>query len=198
MKTLVSILGADIWNDNGVWRTNGLNGPGDHSGVTLDRFRVVAGAYLFEQSPDGTAFIVQGGLAQENKPSIAAVMKKELLELGVPEAAVLLEEKSHSSHTQLLELQTLAVREQPEHINIVSNEWHLPRLRAMLECLPELSKLCKMAPTFVEAEDVLVRQRPHEWSDSINKIRGRADVLKRIEKEELGAAQIRNGTYTFR
>ncbi|OGC86112.1 hypothetical protein A3D70_01820 [Candidatus Adlerbacteria bacterium RIFCSPHIGHO2_02_FULL_54_18] len=197
MKKLISILGADIWNDGGVWRTNGLDGPGDQSGVTLDRFRVVAGAYLAESQKDVT-LLVQGGYAEGSRPSIASVMQKELIEFGVPVHQILLEEQSHSSYVQLLELQKIAVRERPAHLQIISNEWHLPRLKAMLEYREELSTLHTMHPEFIAAEEVLVREYPEEWQDTIAAVRKLPAVLARIKKEQQGAEQIRDGTYRFR
>jgi hypothetical protein len=199
MTTCVSVLGGDIWDDNGTWRSNGLDGPGDAAGVTLDRFRVIAAAYLMEtrESNDVLTYIAQGGTEKDTRPSIASVLRRELIDLGVPLSAILVEEVSQSSYTQLLELQKIVIERKPDRIKIISNEWHIPRLEAMLATLDVLSELRALNPEFVTAEEVLVRTHPKEWGRIIEEVRTRPDVQARIEKEKRGVTQINDGTYQF-
>ncbi|MEK7613236.1 MAG: YdcF family protein [Patescibacteria group bacterium] len=197
MKTLISVLGADLWFKDGRWQTQDLDAPGDHSGVTLDRWRVIAGSYLFEKDPTST-LLAQGGLATADRPSLASVIRDELVELGIPPQKISLEETSHSSYSQLVELQRVALKEGPKKIFIISNEWHLPRLQAMVEVCEALAPLRRLDHQFVAAEEILLREHPTKWKEIVKETRVRADIAARIQKEHQGVEQIRNGTYQFR
>ena len=197
MDTLISILGGAIWNDHGVWQTNGPDGPGDPDGVTNDRFRVLAGAYLYQKNPTYTTLLAQGGLAKGLRPSIARVIRTELKALDVPEDHILLEERSVSTFSQLFELKLIVVKEQPEHILIISNEWHLPRIEAMIKWIPELRELSEQKPHLVAAEEILLQEREKDWRVIIETLRQRDDMISRISKEQKGVKQIQAGTYRY-
>lgn len=189
--TLLSLLGGVIWNHQGVWQTSGLDGPGDDVGSTYDRFRVLAAAYLYHKNSASMTLLAQGGLATSTKPSIAYVMKEELRALDVPAEAILLEERSYSTFSQLNELNL----QSPRDLIILSNEWHLPRIRAMIELLPELENLQVQNPQLVAAEEILLQEDPHKWRAIIDAIRQRKDILARIKKERQGIEQLKAGTY---
>lgn len=194
VEILLSILGGVIWENKGVWQTNGLDGPGDSLGATFDRFRVLAGASLYKKNPTSMTLLVQGGLAKDKRPSIAQVIKEELIALKVPAKAIWLEERSHTTFTQLNELK----KQSPQQLLILSNEWHLPRIRTMIELLPDLQALRAQNPQLLSAEEILLQEDAPKWRAIIETIRQRKEMQARIEKEFEGIEQLKAGTYHFK
>jgi hypothetical protein len=197
MKTLISILGGAIWYDQGHWQTNGIDGPGDGRGLINDRFRVLAAAYLYQKNHANTLLLAQGGLATENRPSIASVMKQELEALSVPKDVILVEEHSFSTFSQLYELKHY-IKDPSTQLFIVSNEWHLPRIAAMIQWIPELQELSTRKPQLCAAEEVLLQTDEKKWRNIIETLRQREDILTRISKEQEGVDQLKAGLYKYR
>ena len=197
MDTLISILGGAIWNNHDLWQTNGLNDPGDHNGVTNDHFRVLAGASLYKRNPKHTTLFVQGGLAKDLRPSIASVIKEELKAFDVPEDHIVLEERSVSTFSQLFELKLFTIKQKPMRLLIISNEWHLPRIEAMIKWIPELHELAELNPQSCAAEEILLQDSEKDWRIIIETARRREDIVARIVKEQQGVAQLQAGTYRY-
>ena len=194
MKTLISVLGGDLWNDAGIWRC--VDGDFRISSDTgHSNFRVPA-AVCFAREVNGT-LLVQGGLADTKRPSLARVMHTELTQLGVDESSVIEEDISTSTFGQLLELQRIARDTNSPGVSIISNEWHLPRIAAMLKHSAQLSFLASLQPTLVAAEDVLLSGSSSNWEEKISEARNSQATLERIELEKQGISQIENGTYHF-
>ena len=200
MKMILSVLSGDIWNDNGVWRTNDMDVRyGKAVRAIVDSFRIPAAAARVQGFKKGEATVfVQGGLADATYPSLASVMKRELMELGVLEAQIESEEQSQTTYQQLFLLQDRVAKEQSVDVEILSSEWHLPRVQAMLECVPGLAALHARNPHCVAAEEILLRADPVQWEKRIKAVRTCQDIRARTALEQEGVAQIRNGTYRFR
>ncbi len=198
-KNILSVLSGDIWNDSGVWRTTDYNVPRGAPHVILDSFRIqAAAAYLKKYNAGEVVVLVQGGLADTVYPSLASVMRRELLELGVPETELELEERSQTTYQQLFLLQDRAAKETAPAVKILSNDWHLPRIRAMVESVPGLAALRALNPEFVEAEEILLQTNPAQWQKKVETLRANKEVQTRVMQEQEGVAEIRNGTYRFR
>lgn len=196
MKTLISLLSGDIVLEDGRWRSNDLTVRGGHAESALDSFRVSAAAALLQESPEAVVFI-HGGLADATHPTLASVMRNELIALGIAPERMLLEERSQKTVQQLRELQATVLQQHPKSIKILSNDWHLPRVKAMVEYLSELAPLYACAPEYVEAEAVLLAQDPVLWGPRLAAVRQRADVQAVIAQELRGLEQIRRGTYKY-
>ncbi len=193
MKTLISVLGADIYQDsNGQWHTCDLNVRyGANEGFT-ESFRVVAASSLAD---DETFFFVQGDLASDTHPSIASVLERELLALGIAVSKIIKEVRSEKTLSQLCELQNFAAIQKPEKITVVTNEWHMPRVQAMIEYMPELEALKMRKPSLVAAEYVLLKANPDKWQKKIEEARALPIMKKVLAQEHAGCEHIRNGTY---
>lgn len=192
MNLLISILGGHIRNHHGAWQTNKFEG------FSHDRLRVLAACSLYKRNPAQTTLLLQGGLAEGLKPSIASVLKTELLALGILSEHILMEERSYSTFSQLLELNAIILKLKPEQLIIVSNEWHLPRVEAMIKRKPELQELSKQKHQLYAAEEVLLRENDGIWKEAIENVRLSDDVRDHIAKERQGVDQIQLGTYRYR
>lgn len=195
---LVILGGGLVKEQNGTFRTERPGDAGDAFGILFDRFRVEAGALLFKKNPKSTV-IASGGAGQyrgrkDGYPTLASVLRKELIELAVPADSIIMEEKSGTTYGQLLESGNLIA--DGAQVSIISNEWHLPRIMVMLAHAPGLAFFKKFSVETVSAEQVL-------WSaglyrKEIAQERSSYGMTKRVALEEKGVADIVSGRYDFK
>jgi len=193
------ILGGGIKNDNGKWRTTNLD-EGDTFGVAGGRIRVVAGRLLFGQG--FSSLIVASGSRGQYKdiagvPTLSEVIKTELMELGVPAGNIIEDDESGNTHQQLKFVKLLIDSRQMRKVAIVSNEWHLPRIKAMIEHSPHLTGLAGCVK-LIAAEKAVIKYGELNWQDKIAKARKSEGLKKRIALEKKGIEDIRNGKYDFK
>ena len=137
---IISVLNGSIVKEKGIWRTTYFKEKeGFGAGDTL---RVVAGYYLYKKLTSNhieTIVLVQGGygkLAHDMiwmPPLPSAVMKNELIALGVPSECIIEESKSGNTHQQLNILLDIVHEKNPQHISIVSNAYHLPQMKTTIK-----------------------------------------------------------------
>lgn len=193
MKLIISLLGADIYKDNaGLWHSCDLNMRENPGRAPGDSFRVAAASYLAKR---GALIYAQGGLADDIHPPIADVMEHELRDLGIPRPQIATEVHSKTTLSQLIQLQDFLRRKMPKHILILTNEWHLPRVKAMVEHFTECSTLRSMKPVFMSAEEVLLQYDPKQWQQKVVQARIRPEMKEIIALEKKGVQQIENGSY---
>jgi hypothetical protein len=196
VKTLISLLGAYLVKEGDQWRSNDLNVRQSASDTIITSFRVNAAASLLKIDQEAVIYL-QGGLADQSHPSLAVVMQLELLALGISKERMLLEEKSERTFQQLYELQTFVLENHPSHIKILSNEWHLPRVQAMVNLVSVFAALRAFSLQYVAAEEVLIDEDPETWRSVIATARLLPAVQKAITQEKRGIEQIHDGTYKF-
>jgi hypothetical protein len=190
------VFGGDIWSGpDGRWQTNGLDGPGDQHGPTFDRYRVIAASYLFQETGTEIFIIASGGEATKDRPSIASVIRAELVSFGVPEDRIIEEDQSENTHQQLKEVCQIVKERSLMEVRLLSNEWHLPRIKAMVECSPALDTLRQIHWTLISAEEVLLSRDLLKWRPIIEKMRSDPHTAQRIALEKKGESEIREGTY---
>lgn len=202
IKTIV-ILGGGLFKDSaGCWRTTLGEAEGDKFGSTNDHLRVLAAAALWEQEKN-LKIIAFGGRGQLEdllppKLSVAKVIKDELIALSVPTEKIIEENKSGSTYEQLATLSEMVKSGAVSgEVSIISNEWHLPRVKVMVEYTGLKKVLNEKQVSFVAAEDVLLRLKPKEWREFIEKSRKSKGMKKRFDIEAKGVEQIKNGIYKF-
>jgi len=203
---IISVLNGSIVKERGIWRTTYFKEKeGFGAGDTL---RVVAGYYLYKKLTSNhieTIVLVQGGygkLAHDMiwmPPLPSAVMKNELIALGVPSECIIEESKSGNTHQQLNILLDIVHEKNPQHISIVSNAYHLPRVKAIIEYLAALSYfkelLLKSILELVPAEEICLMNDREKWEHIIKEAYDSQEMKRRIEIENRGAEDIKNGTY---
>lgn len=206
-QRIVALLGGGLLCDpaSGVWRTTTFEDTGDQFGVLGDRLRVLAGHCLWKHDPRITLWLLGGrGQCAElpQAPPVAQAMRQELRALGVPSDVIRTEEASGTTYRQLLALQDIIAEHTAAHIAIVSNAWHLPRIRAMLERADPLAALRSLMAGgdvgLVAAEDVLTADDPAQWRDYVQSVYAQEGLRRRITLEAEGVRQIRAGSYVWR
>ena len=152
---------------DGTWKTGDFN-----------YLRVLAGYYLYGDMKKNKAvrLIVSGGRGIYKKipgvPAVATIMKQELIWL------------------------TKLVGKNSDKIIVVSNNYHLPRIKVMVDILPELKKLKKNL-TLISAEKISV-QHDKKLKNKIEKMAHDLRMRKFILFEKEGIKALKSGQYKFR
>ncbi|MEK7531883.1 MAG: formyltransferase family protein [Patescibacteria group bacterium] len=197
---VIFVLGGALKKSkNGTWRTATLREKGDQFGVTGDRLRVVAASHLYKSNPNASIITV-GGKGQLQRvpgvPPISRVMKEELVKLKVSPDDILEENKSGSTHMQLQEVKRIITRHAIREAIVVSNQYHLPRIKAFIEQDAELKRMMQSKQLRLQsAEDVLVQADSKKWKDMISRTYKSKSMKDRIKMEKRGADSIKRGTY---
>jgi len=201
-EALVVLGGVIRKKEDGFWRTSNLYEKGDSFGSLGDGLRVKATTLLYKQNP---RFLVisSGGKGRfkgvVGVPTLAQVIQAELIQLKVPKSAVIIEDKSNSTFEQLQELKKIFVKNHLSKLIIISNDWHLPRVRAMIKLDSKLNKLREQKKLVLKsAEKILINQRPLFWRKKIDKARQQPKMQKIIKSEKKGIKNLLAGSYIFR
>ncbi len=202
MRTLISILGGGVWRlGNGQWSTCDGNAP--YGGVPrFGRWRVEAAVMLYrgrlgyqDRPGDETCILAHGRSLHPGEPSNASIVLKELTELNVPREAVHLDAVSHNTHAELSELDCLSEAFHADVVWIVSNDWHLPRVRAMFEHLPNLADFARRGPQLVSCESVLLGNDAGRWKPLVEVARASGSYARVLAQEAQGVEDLKAGTY---
>jgi len=203
----IVILGGAMVKEGNKWRTTNFN-EGDNFGIQGDRLRVEAGRYLFKDNKKSSDFliVVSGGKGQleaiPDAPTLAELLSQELMELGVDPKIILAEKQSANTYQQLKELAGLVSQNRFLKLEIISNEYHLPRIEAMIECAPGLENLKLMFSAgdliLESAEKIVLNHERPKWESIIKNAYQSEAMQARIHLEEQGVNQIRSGSYRFK
>ncbi|PIR12973.1 hypothetical protein COV49_03655 [Candidatus Falkowbacteria bacterium CG11_big_fil_rev_8_21_14_0_20_39_10] len=204
-KKIIVILGGDVKKEKGKWRTTNFNEENISGRLEGKSIRVISAHYLFESNPDIFIIFSGGKGIYKNIADalpVAKVMKNELIRLGVPEKKIKLEDKSNNTYEQLIKLQGILLDGDLGSVSVISNKYHLPRIKAMIEYFSELSELKKMFRNLkVElksAEDIVIEADSNKWRDAIESVYGGEAMKKRMVKEKKGIRDIKAGKYKLK
>lgn len=199
-KRSIVVIGGGLKKVGSRWKTIDLGEGGDDFAASNDRWRVEAAASFWQKNPD-YFILALGGKGQltpiPGAPTVAEVIKNELKDLGVPDRVILKEEKSGNTLEQLSELKRIIKEENFKEVLIISNEWHIPRIKAIFEFYPGLKEDFNAEVQFLSAEDILLNNNPTNWQKRIEEARENPQIMERVRLEKQGVEQIKNGTYKF-
>lgn len=198
---IIDILGGSLIQDkNGRWRTTNFN-EGDNYGALGDHLRVVAASYLYRNNP-ASYFLASGGKGQlkaiASAPFISAIVKKELIKLGVPSSHIDTENNSNTTYEQLVELDKYVKNNKIKEMEIISNEHHLARISYMIKTGPKLAALRKLKHLkLLSAEKICLENAGDKWREEITKAYQSEAMKVRIKVERQGIDDLKNGRYKF-
>jgi hypothetical protein len=205
MKKSIAVISAQIKKKNSKWVSTDLNdfdkgGPGGN-------LRLVAAKCLYQKNPDAK-IITSGGRGHDvendevGRPDLSSILKRELVEMGVPEKSIIEENKSNTTFEQLDELQKIAKEKNINHFTIISNIYHLPRIQAMIENIFELIELKTLlksdALNLEAAEDIIMENNQQDWQDKIEFAYKSERMQEIIKNERKGIKQLKEGTYKYK
>lgn len=195
---LIIIFGGGMKkNKDGTWQTRNYNQENRH-GSSGDRLRVLAGYYLYNDSTN-SLIVASGGKGTykniSDAPPVSSVLKKELVELGIPKNKIIEENKSDSTYQELLWLKKFLTKEKYGEVKIISNKYHLPRIKIMAN-LPSINLAGKIK--IISAEEILIKYDPKKWQKIIKLAYAHPKMKKRIALEKIGIKTLKSGNYKFR
>ena len=198
-KEAIFIFGGGLKNDSGRWRTTNFDEPGDNFGALGDRLRVVAASCLFQDFPNYLV-IASGGKGQlkdiAEAPTVASVLKQELIDLGVTADKIIEEDKSANTFEELQELKKIIIDNSLDKIVVISNDYHLPRVQAFIDQDNQLRQwLAENRLSLQSAEEILMNNDPAQWQTMINKAYRSPVMKQRIKQEQAGVKAIKQGKY---
>jgi hypothetical protein len=180
-------------DSRGIWCSSMFEGGG-----IGDRLRVEAAVLLYRASPQ--LIVVSGGKGKlahlPDAPACASVLRRELLELGIPPDDIFEETQAANTYEQLQSIKNLFADFRITSLRIVSNRYHLPRIDAFLNSDSELHAWeARRRIQSQGAEDILLQHDPSRWHYLITEAYNSPTMKQRIADEAKGVRDILAGAY---
>src|SRR3989344_287708 len=177
---------------------------GDAFGILWGESRVLAVAELAGFFPK--AMIIATG-AHHPEQAQATVFQNELEQLSILRNRIILEEQSTDTLSQIGETMKIVHERGLRCVVFITNEYHIPRVRAMYEHFETLMqpdaetkrivnecKLRGVQVQFTAAESILP-YRDKKFIEIIDTVKKSPAYLKRVQNEERGTAMVIHGEY---
>jgi hypothetical protein len=193
----------------GAWRSVEWGHPGDLGLHTGARTRVLAGAEFARIFPNVPIVANSYNRNSADEPTMASVVAQELVDRGVDEDNIILEEESFSTITQYIELLKLAKEYDWKNVAIMGNEYYKERLEAIFTHLPEIvddQSIQELWLDFHESgrtlvvmdcEPVLRAMDPH-YVNYLDNVYSQPYYREMQQKEAQGLEDINNGRYIYK
>ena len=195
MPKAIAILGGILKKEKEEWKADNLEEN------EVDKLRIIAADYLYQD--DKNQFLIALGGNKWLKdipdaPLLATVIKKELIERGVPAKRIIKENKSNNTYQQLQELKKIIIKQKLQQITIISSDYHLPRIKVMIEKDIKLNKMLTKDQLIIQsAEEIIIKHEP-EQKKTIRTAYESKDMQKRIALEQKGIKDLKQGKYKLR
>lgn len=194
-EAIIILGGGLVRNRNNAWQTRNYSDNGKSGG---ERIRVLAGYYLYKRKSN-SIIVAAGGrgkkLHEPTMVTISSIIKSELMKLGIPKQKIIEDNQSASTLEQLKSIEKLI--NGCGKIFIISNKYHLPRIKTMIAYIPEL-KFLKNKVRFISGENVVIKYGPPKWRKIISAAYKTDNMKKRIAKEKQGIKDIKNNNYQIK
>lgn len=169
----------------GKHRTTSYSQLTEHGQATGGRMRVIAAVEIAEAVPEARIITNSFNRFDPDEPTMASVVKGELVHRGVDPERIDMEERSFSTITQLVQMVKLAVDNKWERVAALTNEFHFPRMIAMFEMLDTIIDDAEFQETLAEFKDQAT-QVAFIPSEQILRLKGDhfAKYIDRVEQSE--------------
>lgn len=182
------LSGGTLWDEkSGAWRSTTYE-EGDSFGTLGGYARIQAGAILARRYPKAKV-VANTKCLDDRLPTHASIHARELEALGVEKERIVLEEKSTTTGTQVLEALALAESQGWKNILFVSNEYHIPRVQAFYE-----KAKSNVQADSISAESILIAESPG-FKDAFEIIQKKPAYRLRLKSEAEGLEALRKGVY---
>ncbi len=197
-KEALVVLAGGFSQVDGRWISRRFGDDG--MGPPGSDLRMLAGAYLYQDDPRRMVITSGGRGSLDNLlppgMTMAGIIKQELIDHGVKEEAIIEEDQSTTTYSQLVALKAIVSRHKFSKLILVSNSHHLPRVEAMLKYGPGLRDIETISST-ASADSVVIRKDP-AWKKIIEENYVTEPLKTMIANEGPGIEQIKNGTYKYK
>lgn len=208
---IVILNGGIRKNNKGEWGSVAWNSPDEHGLHTGSKIRVIAAtevANIFPNLPIVTTDRDQRKNDGEVTPTMASVLKKELIKRGIGPDRIILEEESAGTINQYIELLKMAKEYDWKSFAILINEYYEPRATALFENLKELVKDDDVSVmyddfinnggkfTFINGEPILRVVNDH-YIKYLNDVENSPQYQDTVMREARGLQAIQDKTYKY-
>lgn len=172
---------------------------GSYGSDRISYMRILAGYYLYKKLAENNKveLIVSGGKGIykgiRGIPPVATIMRQELVELGISSKKIKVD-KTDFTYPELIWLKKYIVGEKTETF-IISSAYHFPRIKTMINLLPDLKKLKTMVK-LVPAEKIVLKSSKKMGPEINNYING-PEMKKLLVSEKKGIKDLKSGKYKF-
>jgi DUF218 domain len=199
------ILGSNIKRDGDGYRPVTYDDY-DTFGMLAGEIRIIAAVILHEQSMTST-FVFSTGTSEKTKeilgpnvPSEATVYSQDFLSRirssNRPPPAVILEDRSVNTYSNLTECIAIIRRNRWRHVAIMSARYHMARVQMLWELARGKHPVATTA-VFVAAEDVVTEYLPGVYEFMIEAAYCSPQGRRRLRNEAQGVQDIRDGKYVL-
>lgn len=170
---------------------------GSYGSDRISYMRILAGYYLYKKLAENNKveLIVSGGKGIykgiRGIPPVATIMRQELVELGISSKKIKVD-KTDFTYPELIWLKKYIVGEKTETF-IISSAYHFPRIKTMINLLPDLKKLKTMVK-LVPAEKIVLKSSKKMGPEINNYING-PEMKKLLVSEKKGIKDLKSGKY---
>lgn len=185
------------------WSSTSYTAKDAHGLLAGGHARVIAAAEIVRRFPD--LKVVTTSCYKHEDPIHAEIYKEELQRLGVPEQSIEMECVSRSTLEELKEMVKMATKKGWNKVAMLTNNYHLPRVKEMYFRLGELedyggfdsrwtSAEENLEVLFLDAESILPL-RDQRYKKIVEKVKCSEEYKRRVESEKRGIQAIREGKY---
>lgn len=199
--------GGMYYDENrGYHRTSSYSQLTEHGQATGGRLRVIATASIAEAIPEATIVTNSFNRFDPEEPTMASVVRGELVKRGVKPERIEPEEQSFSTVTQMVEMVKMAVDKDWTKVVAMTNEFHFPRMTAMFDRLDTIIDDSDFQQTlsqfkqrgiqvrFIPAERILRMVSPH-FAHYIDEVSKSEPYAKTVAMEAQGLEDLLAGKY---
>lgn len=202
------LSGGVVCDENRGYRSPSYSASDFTGSMNGARARVIAAAEIGKFFPEIT--LVTTSQSEKNRPSDASIMADELMDRGIDQCQIDLEEGSTSTFTELIEMIKKSIEEKWDKIALITNDYHKDRVKLLYDQLEEfqelnseeLSTICNFKKSgaevgFIVAEDILVNTNQH-FKKLIEQVHESKEYSERVELEKKGINDLLAGRYKIR
>lgn len=206
MSNFIAVLSAGLKKDkDGKWHSTDIDGIDERWGAPGGYLRVLAASYLYKDNPNQYVVACSGkgwDITEKNRPLLCEVIKRELIDLGVSAEYIIEDKISNKTFEQLNMLQKVIKGKDVNQLIIISNIYHLPRVQAMIENIPELKELKELFKIndlkLEAAEDIIMENNSQDWQEKIEFAYKSERMQKIIKSEREGVNDIKKRKYKYK
>lgn len=204
MPEAMIVLSGGIVKNGDSYKSPSYTETDDHGFITGGKARSIAAAKISEIFPN-IEFVTTSRRSKE-EPTHATVMANEMEHFGAHRDAITLEENSWDTYTEMIEMIKIAEEKGWTKISIITNDYHIPRVKEFFSQLERLSSQDsdtteritkfkqKVEVSFIAAETILENISGH-YKHLLSLVRESEGYRQRLLAEERGIDALRSGDY---
>jgi hypothetical protein len=205
-EALFPLSGSITQRESGKWTTLNGSDVSEHGLVTVGRARVVAAAKVADIFPEVPIIANSYNRFDPHEPTMASVVKDELVQRKVDPDRIILEEDSFSTITQFTEMIKMAVQKDWHKITVLTNEYNLPRATMQFDNLDSIvddAKFQEVLQTFKERggtvsiidADTIMRIVSDHFASYLDQVSQTEPYKETIRREKQGLEDLKKGEY---